>query len=225
MKAILKITTLGMCLTLLQAHNMHASFSFNEDFEREFTERMDHLEKSIKNTETQLKESFNKLFHNLNSEIKSSLDYANQPDFMGNQNYIKHYQQTSSSLSFANNDKAIKIMEQKDNNTKTYTIIVTDKTIDETAMQESSNKPSDMVIELKELESYIQKTFQSKPAEKILEECITAMKEEHKDSLMNIASSVNGNQKKYTVEIAHKKEPVADAAPTKKNKKNKKANS
>ena len=225
MKLISKIAILNLCLSLSQSNTIDAFL--DEDFEKDFIERMDHVEKSIKaiekNIEAQLKESHNKLLHDLNTEIKISRDYANKEDFMGNQNYIKHYQQSSNSLSFANNDKAIKIIEQKDNNTKMYTIIVIDKKSNEVTMQKSSDQVSNITDDIKELESYIRNTFHSKPAEKILEECINATKEEHKDNLVNLSSSVNGNEKKYIIEIAHKKEPiVSDIAPTKQNKKNKK---
>ena len=46
-----------------------------------------------------------------------------------------------------------------------------------------------------------------------------AMTQDHKDRLINIASSTNGNEKKYTIEIAHKKEADIDATPKKKSRK------
>lgn len=225
MKNITTTTKLLLCFATCQTYALHSFL--HDDFEEEFIARINHVEKTMKETEesiqAQLKEFHNKFFHDFKDETKDFKDYAHQNSMMGNQNYMQHYQQTSSSLSFGNHDMAVKIMEQKDNATKMYTIIITNKKDEQAHNSTSGNQASDIAIELKELASYIKKAFHSQPAEKILDECISAIAEEHKDSLVNIASSTHGNQRKYTIEIAHKKEPVvADFEPSKKNRRNKK---
>jgi len=223
MKINSKITALTMNLTLLSAYNLHATY--NDDFEEEFRARIDSVEKNIeavqKNMQSSLKEFHNQMMQELDNRSNNFTSYVPLQNIAGSQNSIRSYQQSSSSLSFANNDKAIKIAEQKDNQSTTYVIKVTNKQADESIIPASGNQKSDIQSELQDLESYIKKNFRSKPAEKILEECINTMTHDHKDRLINIASSTNGNEKKYTIEISHKKEEPIDEPATKKSRKNK----
>ena len=221
MKINSKITVLTMNLALLSGYNLHAMP--NDDFEEEFRARIDSVEKNIeamqKNMQSSLKDFHNQMMQELDNRSNNFPSYTPQQKIAGNQHSIRSYQQSSSSLSFGNNDKAIKIAEQKDNQSTTYVIKVTNKYADESIVPASDNQKSNIQSELQELEIYIKKNFRSKPAEKTLEECMHAMTQDHKDRLINIASSTNGNEKKYTIEIAHKKEADIDATPKKKSRK------
>ena len=81
-----------------------------------------------------------------------------------------------------------------------------------TTPQESEQEKPDTLHELSALQSYIQKTFHSKPAIVILEKCINEIGHKHKNKLVNISTESNENQKKYTIEIIEKKDNDSDQA-------------
>ena len=224
MKINSKITALTMSLALLSTQNLKTTC--NDDFEEEMLASMNRIQEQIdraqNNMQRSLKEFHNDFFKNFDNRSNNFPSYGSQQNIDSNQNAMQSYQQSSSSLSFANNDKAIKIAEQKDNQSTTYVISVINKSTTNDAIAATNNQESDIQTELQDLETYIKKNFRSKPAERILEECMKTMTQEHKDRLINIASSTDGNQKKYTIEIAHKKEDPVDTVLTKKNRKNKK---
>ncbi len=213
-------TTLTICYALLHA-NMHANTSngnWDEEFitkmnniQKQFQDITNHMQSTIKNVQEQIIYSDNSRTATSPSGVSLNIQ---------NHNINHYYQQSSSSLSFANADKAIKIVEQKDNQKVTYIISITDKIPYGAATQE----PSDIIIDLQKLASYVKKSFQSQQADKILHECINALAEEHKNRVMNVETTVEGNQTKYTIEIAHKIATDADIkTPTKKqSRKNKK---
>ena len=222
MKINSKITALTMNFALLSSYNLHATH--NDDFEEEMLAQINRIQEQIDTTQksmrSSLKEFHNQMIQEFDNRSNNFTSYVPQQNIAGSQNSIRSYQQSSSSLSFANNDKAIKIAEQKDNQSTTYIIKVTNKQADESMALTSDNQTSDIQSELQKLETYIKKNFRSKPAEKILKECINTMTHDQKDRLINITSSTNDNEKKYTIEIAHKKEEPIDEPSTKKSRKN-----
>jgi hypothetical protein len=223
MKINFKITALTMNLALLYAQNGQASS--HDDFEEEMLASMHRMQEQIDRVQStmqkSLKEFHNDFFKNFETRSNNFPSYTSEQKIDNNQSRLQSYQQSSSSLSFANMDKSIKIAEQKDNQSTTYIISVINKNSPDNVITSTDNQESHIQAELQDLEIYIKKNFHSKPAERILEECMKTMTEEHKDRLINIGLSTDGNQKKYTIEIAHKKEADIDAILTKKNRKNK----
>jgi hypothetical protein len=124
------------------------------------------------------------------------------------ENNVNFYQQSTNSLSFSNQDKTIKIIEKKDSQAKIYTIYVTDKRNLIDGIQKPSTQETDSLTELKALQTYMKNTFHAKQAVEILQECINAMSHEQKNKLINIESSTNENQKKYTIEMFEKKDSI-----------------
>ncbi|MDP3788371.1 MAG: hypothetical protein Q8Q60_03600 [Candidatus Chromulinivorax sp.] len=219
MKINNKTTIVAICYALSHA-NIHSIQP--DDFEQEFITKMSGIQQQFQDVANKMESTL--------KNVREHIIYADNPrtaiDTSGlfanniqNQNTSRYYQQSSSSLSFMNKDKAIKIVEQKDNQKTTYLITVTDKTSDG-----ATQEHSDITADVRELAGYVKKAFQSKPADKILQECIDALQEEQKDRIMNIEATTDGNQTKYTVEIAHKMATNTDAnmATKKQSRKNKK---
>ncbi len=225
MKVNSKIVVLIMNLALLYTHNSHTIF--NDDFEEEMLAKINLVQEQVetteKNIQSSLKEFHNQFFQDFDTRTKDFPNYASQQKTGINQIPMKSYQQSSNSLSFTNNEKTIKIGEQKDNNSTTFIIKVTNKSDDSTKKTSLKKQEINIQDELQDLESYIKKNFRSKPAHKILEECLHAMTQDHKDRLINIASSTHGNEKEYTIEIAHKKEVPVVSTGTKKYRKKRKS--
>ncbi len=222
MKINFKITALTINLALLYAQNGQASS--HDDFEEEMLSSMHRMQEQIvrvqNNMQKSLKEFHNDFFKDFETRSNNFPSYTSQQNIDNNQNRLQSYQQSSSSLSFGNIDRSIKIAERKDAQSTTYIISVINKNGSDDVITPIENQESTIQAELQDLETYIKKNFHSKPAERILEECMKTMTQEHKDRLINIASSTDGNQKKYTIEIAHKKEDPVDTVLTKKDRKN-----
>jgi hypothetical protein len=207
MKINKTINLVAICCLLFYTHNIHTLL--NDNFEEEFITKMNQVQKQFEaatnDMQSTLKEFHNQFFHDLPTRTKDFPMYDQPKNIINNQNSSNYYQQSTSSLTLNNKDKEIKITEAKDTKTTTYIIIVTHKKMNDITTETSNKQEFDTPTQLKELISYIQKAFQSKPADKILQECLNAMTEEHKDRIISIESSTNDNQQKYTIEIAHKK--------------------
>ncbi len=186
---------------------------------------MDKLEQNIQQMKRRMQqenEIFQEKMNAFHEKMRSDQSALNTNIVNIHQNQNNNnYQQSSNSLRFSNAEKTIKIIEQKDNASIKYIITVTDKTSYNAAPQEQVNT----VVDLQKLASYLKKTFRSQSADKILEACIHALTEEHKNRILNVNAATHGNETKYTIEVAHKMKSETDQnSPAKKqSRKNKKS--
>lgn len=194
----MKIRLTLSILYFLFLDSQHIYSFFDKSQEDDLIEHMNAIEKI-----------FQKSFDNFHAKIFSEFDkieshLTNQTKkFDLDQNNSNFYQQSSSSLSFANKEKRFEIQEQKNQDgNRFYKIAVTDFMQD--PAKKSNAKDINPVDELKEMLNYIKKSFKAAYAQAIIASCIKSI-EEPSDRLVTIETSTNGNIKQYTIKIAPEK--------------------
>ena len=208
MKISNKLITLAIYTALSSHQSMQASF--NDDFENDFIQQMHVVEKNMQDMQKNMESSFNRLSQDLRSYKQDVENNAKNVAYQtlqiptAPQTGVTYYQQNSSALSFSNAEKIVAITEQKSTDKTVYIIDVTNR------KSESSELNVDNVTALKALQTYMQKAFRAKQADKILQDCINTISHEHKNKLVNISVSSDENKKTYTIEIT-RKEDLTDA--------------
>jgi hypothetical protein len=207
------LTKIAIYFLIFFPQIIYPSFKNDSDeyADADFITKMHEIEERIQKSFNQFHDHF---FHDvdaytqdLKKHSENILNQSMQPNLEQSQNGLNFYQQSTSSLSFSNQDKAIKITEQKNSTTTIYTIHVTDKKFADDENQESMEEINNLA-ELQALQTYIKNNFHAKQAVSILEECINTISHEQKNKVVNIESSTDGNQKKYTIEISQKKDGI-----------------
>ena len=196
-----KKIVLALCCGL--SHTNINTTPFHNDLEQEFITRMNDIQQQFQNVTNDMESTLKQVQEQIISPTnpKRAIDphgfYLNN---IQNQNNSHYYQQSSNSLSFTNKEKTIKISEQKDLQKTVYLITVTNKTTDGTTPTEPSNTAAD----LQKLATYTKKAFHSQSADAILHECINALQDDQKDRVLNVETSVDGNQTTYTIKVTQK---------------------
>lgn len=197
MKINVKITTFTIVIVAFYAQNIFAFF--NDDIDNDdFIKKIHNLENNIHSA---FNDFYNKTFQEVGNPTNHATDFIDQQSLTDNNRSIRYFQQSTNSMSFANNDKSIKISEQKTKKTKIYTINITDKN---PAQSKAASPKNDTVAELKDLQSYIKKSFHAHQAVKILQECLDTIGQENTNKSINIESSNENNQQRYVIKIESK---------------------
>lgn len=199
--------TVTFTILLILTSSKSSSFFYDDFFERNLFSTMKTLKKNMRDFEQSIQLNCNQLQNILNTTINdASAHVINQQN--SNDDAHQFYHQATSSLSFANKEKSIRMNTEKDNDTCIYTISVTDKKNNKTDDDDDDEIQDDKKIikDLEHLESYIKKSFNNQQALTILQTCIETVKKQ--ENLKNISwqLSHDNNHKTYIIEIDQKKQ-------------------
>lgn len=218
MKINVKTTALAIGYALFHAQNLSASF--NNDIDNDdFIKQIHNLENNIHSV---FNDFYNKTFQEVGNPTNHSTDFIDQQSLTDKNRSVRYFQQSTNSMSFANKDKAIKIIEQKTEKTKIYTIHVTDKKPEQSNVASQKN---DTTAKLKALQAYIQKNFHAPQAIHILQECLDTIEHEDANKSITIEASAEDNQQKFIIKIDSKENAASNSETSNDKKhKNKKSN-
>ncbi|MGZ6254834.1 MAG: hypothetical protein ACXWL5_02520 [Candidatus Chromulinivorax sp.] len=181
-------------ITLLSYNTYNMTFWGDDNFTQEIMQDFYNLQQKINN-------SMNRMFHDVQVSTSNLQRQFDQKNCTNSQcKNVQYYQQSSSSMSFANNEKAIRIATEKNNDATTYTIDVTDK------VQQKNGKDNDSLAHLKTLIEYVKEHFSSHQAIKTLHECINILEHEQKNKMVSFNQSKEANHTQYVISIQDKKE-------------------
>ncbi len=193
----ISITKLSLVSTLSYMSMTYAFF--DDPFEKNFITHMHNIQKEMRNmfdnVDTMLQQ------HTISARNQAIQKNSQSTSVDASNNNLAHFfQESSSSLSFANQEKAILITTKKNEIGTTYTIKVTEK------QKHNLSDDYDHVQDLESLHDYIEEKFKSHQAQQILEECIHALTEQSDNQTISIQSTDNNNTRIYTIEIENQQQ-------------------
>ncbi len=184
----------AVALYSLFFYNQSLHTFFDDQDAQKFIDRMHKIEQDMHNL-------VNSVHHNIFDNITIPLQNAQKSTTVGHatttNNSMQFFQESSNSLSFANNEKRISLTSQKNQDRATYTIAVTDA-----QKLPDSNQDEETIEALGNIQKYIAENFRSRPAHTILQECINLIEHPKKNYNLNIETSHQNNCTTYIIQSA-----------------------
>ncbi len=186
------ITSLLACSSLLQHQATHSFF--NTQTHHNFMKKMHQINKDM----NAMFDELNQAMHEHTAMITPVV--RNLPTIDLQDATMKTFQESTNSMSFANQHKSVHLAEKHQQNGKTtYTITVTEQ--DDQGEQDLLPAQA-----LQKVQDFIQEYFVAAQAVALVQACIDAIKQDMQDHLVQVQTSVNKNQATYIIEISPKEE-------------------
>lgn len=186
------ITSLLVCSSLLQHQAAHSFF--NTQTHHNFMKKMHQINKDM----NAMFDEFNQAMHEHTTMMTPVV--RNRATIDLQDATMKTFQESASSMSFANQHKSVHLAEKhQQNGTATYTITVTQKE----DQAEQNLLPAQA---LQKVQDFIQAYFIAAQAVALVQACIDAIKQDTQDQLVQIQTSMDKNQATYIIEISPKEQ-------------------
>lgn len=186
------ITSLLVCSSLLQHQTTHSFF--NTQTHHNFMKKIHQINKDM-NT---MFDEFNQVMHEHTTMMTPVIHNRATIDLQDTT--VKTFQESASSMSFANQHKSVHLAQKHQQNGKTtYTITVTEQD----DQGEHDLLPAQA---LQKVQDFIQEYFVAAQAVALVQACIDAIKQDMQDHLVQVQTSVDKNQATYIIEISPKKQ-------------------